>query len=148
MTLADDIAALRDADLFSGFSGDQLRLIAFTAERLTFADGDIVFEEGMISDGAYLVASGQLGLEAGGRQFGIAGPGSLLAETALISALPYRLTASATEVTDVLFIQRTQFIRLIEEYPAIAAEMDHRLRKSFSDLVSALNSVKTRLADF
>lgn len=148
MALADDIAALRNADLFSGFSEDQLRLIAFTASRKAFSGGSVLFEEGTVSDGAYLIASGQLSLEAGGRSLGIAGPGSLLAETALISALPYRLTATASQSAEVLLIQRAQFIRLVEEYPAIASEMDRRLRKSFEELVGALNSVKTRLSDF
>ena len=87
-------------------------------------------------------------LKRGGQSAGIAGPGSLLAETGLISPVPHRFTAKANAETAILFISREQFLRLVEEYPDIAEEMQRRLRKGFDEMVSALNAVKTRLSDF
>nr|WP_272213580.1 Crp/Fnr family transcriptional regulator [Marinicella sp. W31]MDC2879538.1 Crp/Fnr family transcriptional regulator [Marinicella sp. W31] len=148
MALSRDIEKLRRTELFSGFSDDQLRLIAFTVTRLSADQGDVLFEEDAESLGAYLVESGTLTLEAGGRSAGIAGPGSLLAEAALISAIPHRVSAVAAEPCALLLIRRDQFLRLIEEYPDIAVEMDSRLRRNFSEMVNALSAVKTRLSDF
>ena len=148
MALSDDIATLRRADLFSGFSAEQLRLIAFTIARRTLGEGEILFAEDEPSEGAYLLERGHLALEAAGRSAGIAGPGSLLAEAALISPVPHRLSARASEPSELIAIRREQFLRLIEEYPDIGEEMEHRLRQSFADMVGALNAVKTRLADF
>ncbi|TNB48787.1 Crp/Fnr family transcriptional regulator [Martelella lutilitoris] len=148
MALSRDIETIRRTELFSGFSVDQLRLIAFTVTRLSCETGQMLFEEDAESLGAYLVESGTLTLEAGGRSAGIAGAGSLLAEAALISSVPHRVRAIAAEPADILLIRRDQFLRLIEEYPDIASEMDRRLRRNFAEMVSALSAVKTRLSDF
>ncbi|MAM10602.1 MAG: protein kinase [Rhizobiaceae bacterium] len=148
MALSRDIETIRRAGLFSGFSVDQLRLIAFTVTRLSCEAGETLFEEDADSLGAYLVESGTLTLEAAGRSAGIAGAGSLLAEAALISPVPHRVAAIAAEPAEILLIRRDQFLRLIEEYPDIATEMDRRLRRNFSEMVSALSAVKTRLSDF
>ncbi|WP_045679294.1 Crp/Fnr family transcriptional regulator [Martelella endophytica] len=148
MALSRDIETLRRTELFSGFSDEQLRLIAFTVTRLKVEAGELLCAEDGESEGAFLIETGTLSLEAGGRSAGIAGPGSLLAEAALISPVPYRFSAAAREAAEILFIRRDQFLRLVAEYPAIATEMDRRLRKSFSEMVSALDAVKTRLADF
>lgn len=148
MALAQDIAALREADLFSGFSDEQLRLIAFTSTSQVYPQDSLVFEEGAPGEGAYLVVRGRLALESSRNSLGVAGPGSLLAEVALLSDIPHRFTAYAVDASDILFIRREQFRKLIEEYPDIAAEMDRRMRANFSELVSALNAVKTRLSDF
>ncbi|PRX09333.1 UNVERIFIED_ORG: Cyclic nucleotide-binding domain-containing protein [Martelella mediterranea] len=148
MALSGDIETLRRTDLFSGFSDEQLRLIAFTVTRLSLQEGEMLFGEDADSLGAYLVESGTLTLEAAGRSAGIAGAGSLLAEAALISPVPHRVSAVASEPAAILLIRRDQFLRLIEEYPDIAQEMDRRLRRNFSEMVSALSAVKTRLSDF
>ncbi|MBB4120985.1 Crp/Fnr family transcriptional regulator [Martelella radicis] len=148
MALSRDIETIRRTELFSGFSVDQLRLIAFTVTRFARETGQVLFEEDAESLGAYLVADGTLQLEAGGRSAGIAGAGSLLAEAALISPVPHRVRAIAAEPADILLIRRDQFLRLIEEYPDIASEMDRRLRRNFAEMVSALSAVKTRLSDF
>lgn len=148
MALSDDIATLRRADLFAGFSADQLRLIAFTIARLSLEEGAVLFTEDEISEGAYLLESGHLTLEAADRSAGIAGPGSLLAEAALVSPVPHRLSARASAPSRIMLIRREQFLRLVEEYPDIGQEMEYRLHQSFSDMIGALNAVKTRLADF
>ncbi|AQZ50240.1 Crp/Fnr family transcriptional regulator [Martelella mediterranea] len=148
MALSDDIATLRRAELFSGLSAEQLRLIAFTIARLSLDAGDRLFDEDQDSAGAYMLESGHLDLEAGGRSAGIAGPGSLLTEAALISPVPHRFAARASAPSELLLIRREQFLRLIEEYPDIGREMENRLRQSFADMVSALGAVKTRLSDF
>ncbi len=45
MALTDDIMLLGQVPLFAGFSDDQLRLIAFGAERRRVAAGQTLFRE-------------------------------------------------------------------------------------------------------
>ncbi|WP_176085035.1 cyclic nucleotide-binding domain-containing protein [Martelella sp. HB161492] len=148
MALSRDIEVLRRTDLFSGFTGDQLLLVAFTARQIRLEPGELLLRENDISEGAYVVAEGKLSLEAGGQSCGIAGPGSVLAEVALVSPIAHRLTATADLRSEIFFISREAFIKLVGEYPDIGEAMDRRLRQGFAEMVSALDSVRTRLSDF
>ena len=67
MALTDDIMLLGQVPLFAGFSDDQLRLIAFGAERRRVAAGQTLFREHSPAECAFAVTSGHFELFSAGR---------------------------------------------------------------------------------
>jgi len=100
MALADDIELLAKVPLFAGLSSDQLRLIAFGAEHRPVGAGQALFRERSPAECAYVVARGTFELSSlarGGkpRVEGVAGPGVMLSELALVSMVERKFTAIA-----------------------------------------------------
>ncbi|WP_416064904.1 cyclic nucleotide-binding domain-containing protein [Rhizobium sp. ZK1] len=141
MSLSDDIHLLSQLPLFKDMNEDQLRLIAFGADRRVIAAGQILFRQGSPAESAYVITSGSLelsvtGSDGMGRTEAIAGPGALISELALITLVERKFTAIAREDTGIIRITRALFHRLIEEYPSAARIMENRIRDSIADLAA------------
>ncbi len=135
MALDDDIALLARQPLLSLMERDALRLVAFAAESRILRAGDVLFRVGEPSDGAVLVISGAVALDS--REDGqpaqeIVGPGALIGEMALFTAVARPVTAIAREPTQVMRLSRSVMRRVLAESPgsaeAVAAAISDRLR--------------------
>lgn len=148
MALADDIRVLAGAPVFSRLPEEALRLVAFGAVRRYLAEGEVLFQEGTPADSAYIVVSGRLGVLAadGSTTHEPAGPGSLISELALVSAVERKFTAIAERDCEVLGISRSLFRRLIEEYPQAGAIIEARIRENITRLASDAAALKARFA--
>jgi len=83
MSLSDDIHLLAQLPLFKDMNDDQLRLIAFGADRRVIAAGQMLFRQGSPAESAYVITSGSLELSVTGsdgmaRTEAIAGAGALI----------------------------------------------------------------------
>jgi CRP-like cAMP-binding protein len=151
MALSDDIRLLSGVPLFQGLDDDQLRLVAFGAERRSVAKGQELFREQSPAECAYVVARGRLDLYTLGRD-GIAdlarsvGPGTMLSELALVTMVERKFTAIAAEDGEVLRIPRTLFHRLLEEYPAVARILEQRIRDNLVGMAKAAAAMQGRFA--
>lgn len=149
MALADDIELLAKVPLFTGLSSDQLRLIAFGAEHRPVGAGQALFRERSPAECAYVVARGTFELSSlarGGkpRVEGVAGPGVMLSELALVSMVERKFTAIALEDADVIRITRALFHRLLEEYPEMAAVVEGRIRAAIASLIDGAAAMAHR----
>lgn len=142
MALDDDIRALSSVDLFEAFTHDQLRLMAFGAERMALAKNRELYREGESADCAYVVRSGKFALFTQGpdgrRTIRTVGPGAILGELALIAATK-RLTGAAAETdSEVIRLNRSLFHRILEEYPDLALALHERIAAQLSELISQI----------
>lgn len=154
MSLNDDIALLARQPLLGLMDRDALRLLAFAAETRSLRAGDVLFRRGEGSDGAFLVISGAVALkrEDDGRPADeLVGPGALLGELALFTALERPVTAIAREPTQVMRLARSVMRRVLGESPdsaqAIAAAVAERLHVFNSELAAvgtALRAIDLR----
>jgi CRP-like cAMP-binding protein len=141
MALNDDMQLLSGLALFQGMSEDQLRLIAFGADRRTLTAGQMLFREGSPAESAYIVINGALELSVEDR-YGeahlqqVAGPGTLLSELALVTLVERKFTAVAREDTGIIRITRALFQRLIGEYPDTARIIETRIRNNIAELAA------------
>ena len=140
MALSDDIRLFSQLPLFQGMGEDQLRLIAFGADRRHMAAGQTLFRERSPAECAYVVASGSFELstvDAKGASHiqATVQPGTLLSELALVTLVERKYTAIALEDSDVIRISRALFHRLIEEYPEAARLIETRVRDNFNAMV-------------
>jgi CRP-like cAMP-binding protein len=142
MALTDDIRLLSQVPLFSELDGDQLRLIAFGAERRAIGSGQELFRERSPAEAAYIVAKGSFELYVSHREGGVrvektVGPGTLLSELALVTMVERKFTAIAVDDAEVLKISRALFQRLLEEYPQVGRLIEGRVRDNISNLAKA-----------
>jgi CRP-like cAMP-binding protein len=133
MALMDDVRDLTRNPTLRDLEPEALRLIAFSAETRILRAGDILFRQGDISDGGYVVISGSIALESDG-PVTIARAPMLLGDTALITETRRPATALAREPSSVLKISRSLFHRVLNEYPDSAV----RLRRSLANRLDRL----------
>lgn len=151
MALNDDIRLLSKLPLFQNMGEDQLRLIAFGADRRHISAGQTLFREKSPAECAYVVASGRFELSVlgdGGKPevAATATAGTLLSELALITLVERKYTAVATEESDVIRITRALFHRLIEEYPEAAQLIEARIRDNFVSMAKQAVSMLSRFS--
>jgi len=151
MTLEQDIELLSRVELLGRFNVEQLRLLAFGAQKRNLASGEILYRQGARTDCGYVVISGQIDITVNsGEQDTVLdtfGPGSLVGELALITETTRIVTALAREDTRLLRISRTIFRRVLEEFPELAIELHQRISKSVNDFVGQLERVERKLAN-
>ena len=58
MSLNEDVERLRKIPLFAKIEPSKLKLLAFTAQRLTFNANESLFHQGDIGDAAYIIIDG------------------------------------------------------------------------------------------
>jgi CRP-like cAMP-binding protein len=151
MALADDIRLLTQVTLFRELDDDQLRLIAFGAERRLVSAGQELFRDKSPAESAFIVAKGRLNLLTPDRNGEIkvdatVGPGTLLSELALVTMVERKFTAVAVEDCEVLKISRSLFHRLLEEYPQVGHLIENRIRDNIAGLARAANAMQHRFS--
>jgi CRP-like cAMP-binding protein len=138
MTIEDDIAFLERLPILRRLGGDGLRSLAIGAESYAIQTGQVLFTAGEAADGAYIVQRGSFNLKPDRPEEAdvVAGPGTLLGESALLAETRRPATATAREASTVLRISRAMFLKMLESYPDAA----QRLR----DLIASRSDQWTR----
>ncbi|MXN65144.1 cyclic nucleotide-binding domain-containing protein [Stappia sp. GBMRC 2046] len=144
MSLARDMNLLRQVPLLSDFPDDQLRLLAFSAENITYRDGQVIFREGERADGGYVIAAGEVSMERGQDErehLGTFGAGSLIGELALLVETRRPARAVASGDVELIRIRRALFKRMLQEFPEIAASLFEAHVDRFQKTTRALSRV-------
>jgi CRP-like cAMP-binding protein len=136
MSIEDDVALLERVPTLRLLGATALRMLAIGSEQRGFARGDVLFNSGDEADAGFVVQRGAFRIEDGAGAEVIAGPGALIGELALITAMPRPSTATAIEHSAVIRIARSLFQRVLESDPAAA----RRLRDEFANRTSQIAS--------
>jgi CRP-like cAMP-binding protein len=148
MALDDDIRILSGVRLFEGFTLEQLRLLAFGAEQISLPANRRLFREEDEADAGYVVISGVINLfredDTAKSPVGIAGPGSMIGELALIADTRRLTSAEATEDSELLRLSRKMFRRILDEYPDIAVVLYERIHRDFLRFVERIEALAPR----
>lgn len=150
MALNEDIDVLSAAGLFEQLSSEQLRLLAFGAERLRFNVGRKLYRQGDRADCGYVIAVGTVALT---RQSGGADPvviksvepGTVLGELALITETHWITGAQAQTDVEVLRINRSLFRRMLSEYPDTASAIRDQLKADLKAFVDDIARIEQKL---
>ena len=122
------LQAIRKAPLFSQLSGQQLRMLAFSARWSEVTAGTYIFRQNDTPDGAYLIYRGSVSLVArnpdGSENFVVTPPeGTLVGELGLIRNDPRRLDMRADSDTTLLQIDAEDFLSILETDAKTAAKL-------------------------
>lgn len=142
MSVRADAETFRSIPIFADCDAMHLQILAFSAARQAFEDGDIIIKEGIKGGAAFLILSGRADItsETSGR-IGQAGPGAMLGEVAMIGNSPYAITARASDQATTARIDRSLFMRVATEYPefgnTVFNALARKLDLSMGDLTLA-----------
>lgn len=136
MSIEDDVALLERVPTLRLLGTTALRMLAIGSEQRGFARGDVLFRVGDDADAGFIVQRGAFRVDDGAGAEVTAGPGALIGELALITAMPRPSTATAIEHSAVICVSRSLFQRVLESDPAAA----RRLRDEFANRTSQIAS--------
>jgi CRP-like cAMP-binding protein len=148
-TIEDDISFLDRISIFHQLGGAALRILAIGAEGHELPSGQALFTAGEAADCAYVVQRGSLSLSSGraGDTEVVAGPGTLLGESALLIETKRPATARAREDSAVLRISRSMFLRMLDGYPDAAQRLRGLFAARADQWASEMENVRAVLAD-
>jgi len=131
MSLQQEFELLRKIPMFANIEPAKLKLLAFTSERLSYADGDVLFRQGDPGDAAFLIIAGRADVtietDKGPLPVASLGDHDFVGEIAILCDVPRTATVTARSDLVALRINRDLFFRLIGEFPEIAKEIMREL---------------------
>ena len=152
MSLSEELEALRNIPMFANVEPTQLKLLAFTSQRLTFGAGQDLFRRGDVGDSAYIIISGEADVlvDKEGTEVAVdkAGKNEIVGEIAILCNVPRTATIRAVTELTALKIPKDLFFRLIAEFPdmgvQVMAELARRLHRTTQQLTEALAKLEDR----
>ena len=127
MSLEQEIELIRQFPIFSKIQPAMQKLLCFTAERLTYDAGQVMFNAGDPGDAAYIVIEGSVEISvptpAGPIVVNTLGRNEILGEIAIFGDVPRTATAKAISKLETLKISKELFIKVIRENPDAAIEL-------------------------
>jgi CRP/FNR family cyclic AMP-dependent transcriptional regulator len=127
MSLEQEVELIRQFPIFSKIQPAMQKLLCFSAERLTYDAGQVMFNAGDSADAAYIVIDGEIEISvptpAGPIIVNTLGKNEILGEIAIFGEVPRTATAKATSRAETLKISKDLFIKVIRENPDAAIEL-------------------------
>jgi CRP/FNR family transcriptional regulator, cyclic AMP receptor protein len=150
MSLKEEVEVLRNIPLFAKLEPAKIKLLAFTSERLTFQDGQPLFQQGDPGDAAYIIIDGEadvmLESPTGRIKLATLGRNAIIGEIAILCDVPRTATVVSKGATVTLKINKETFFRLITEFPQMSVdimrELGRRIEKTNEQLRQALANAK------
>jgi CRP/FNR family cyclic AMP-dependent transcriptional regulator len=143
---------LRRDKWFCSMSTEVLKSFSASSHLSTYPGGAVLFVEGQMPRGAFVLCSGKVKLSTTSREgkvliLKMAGPGEALGLSAVISGTCYELTAETAGPCQVNFIEREALMKMLEKYGELGMNSAQALSKEFQsayrdihDLVLARSS--------
>ena len=147
----------RQKTLFCRMSAETMREMNMIRQTALYPQGAVLFVEGEMPRGLFILCSGEAKLTAGSRQgesiiLRLAESGELLGLSSLIAALPYAATAETLTPSQVAFIPARKFQRFLRTHPdvalGVAEHLSMELHKSWEQarLLALAPSTRSKLA--
>ena len=146
MSIEDDVALLERVPTLRLLGTTALRMLAIGSEQRDFARGDVLFNAGDDADAGYIVQRGAFRIDDGAGAEIVVGPGALIGELALITAMRRPSTATALEDSSVIRIARSLFQRVLESDPAAARRLRDEFAKRTSQIASDILMAGAKLS--
>jgi len=127
MSLEQEVELIRQFPIFSKIQPAMQKLLCFSADRLTFAAGQVIFNAGDTGDSAYVIIDGTVEISvptpSGPIVINEMSKNDLLGEIAIVGEVPRTATAKAITKLETLKISKELFMKIIRENPDAAAEL-------------------------
>ncbi len=150
MSIKEEVDILRNIPLFAKLEPAKLKLLAFTSERLNFAPGQPLFNQGDPGDAAYVIIDGEADVlvdtAAGKTRVAALSRNAIVGEIAILCDVPRTATVVAKSPLTVLRIAKDTFFRLVTEFPLMAVEIMRELALRVERMNAQLREVMSRKA--
>ena len=122
------------------------KLLCFSADRLTFAAGQVIFNAGDVGDSAYVIIDGSVEISvptpSGPIVINEMGKNDLLGEIAIVGEVPRTATAKALTKLETLKISKELFLKIVHENPDAAVELIRILAARLASTTSQLSRTR------
>jgi CRP-like cAMP-binding protein len=148
MQLDDAATILAHADFFEVCTQDERRLLAFASERKKFRPGSVIYESGEVPEGAHVLVSGTVSTTQNGAEdnpFIVHQQGAVLGAISLVVAKPRPVTVRAIDAVETLFVPRSAFMKLAQQYPDLAARAADRIRRDLTGYLGAIETIRPKM---
>ena len=150
MSIKEEVDILRNIPLFAKLEPAKLKLLTFTSERLNFAPGQPLFNQGDPGDAAYVIIDGEADVlvdtAAGKTRVAALSRNAIVGEIAILCDVPRTATVVAKSPLTVLRIAKDTFFRLVTEFPLMAVEIMRELALRVERMNAQLREVMSRKA--
>jgi CRP-like cAMP-binding protein len=148
MQLDDAATILADAEFFEICNEEQRRLLAFASERKRHSPGAVIYRAGEMPEGAHVLVSGTVTTTTEVENvvpYVTGQRGAVLGAMSLIVAKPRPVTVKPVDIVETLFVPRSAFLKLANQFPDLAQRAADRIRKDLSGYVGAMEKIKPRM---
>lgn len=136
--------ALRAVPLFRYLPDESMQQLVDTATLVGAPPGSILIEEGEVGDAFYVIVYGNLRVshDVNGRHLNLAllQPGDFFGEWSILTGAPRAATVSALTQSELVAIERSAFLRIMQLHPEIRDRIDLEAHNRF-DQRSCTDSV-------
>ena len=139
LTTVEKVLFLQEIDIFEYTSTEDLSHIAAITEESELQKDEIIFQEGDLPDAMYMVINGQVRMTRAGEEVMVAGAKDVFGTWALFDDDPRVLTATATEDTKLLRIDRNEFNDLLSDDVRIAKGIIRTVTRKLRELAGRVS---------
>lgn len=151
MSLEQEVELIRRIPIFSKIAPAKQKLLCFSSERLIYADGQVIFREGDVGDGCYVVIDGTVEIsvksKSGPLVLSMMGRNELIGEIAVFAEVPRTATATPRSRVEVLKISKELFSSVIRENPHAAVELIRILAVRLAENAKLLTKLSDQVQD-
>ena len=146
MSLEQEVELIRQFPIFSKIQPAMQKLLCFSADRLKFDAGQVIFNAGDVGDSAYVIIDGTVEISvptpSGPIVINNMGKNDLLGEIAIVGEVPRTATAKALTKLETLKISKELFVKIIHENPDAAIELIRILAARLASTTSQLTRTR------
>jgi CRP/FNR family transcriptional regulator, cyclic AMP receptor protein len=147
MSLEQEVELIRQFPIFSKIQPAMQKLLCFSAERLTYDAGQVMFNAGDSADAAYVVIDGTVEISvptpSGPIVINTMTKNEILGEIAIVGDVPRTATAKAVTKLETLKISKELFIKIIRENPDAAIELIKILASRLASTTNQLTRTRS-----
>ncbi len=147
MSIEQEVEILRKIPLFANVEPAKLKLMCFASERITFKQGQSLFEQGDVGDSAYIIIEGSADVivtTEGPMVVAQLGKNDIVGEIAILVDIPRTATVTATSELTTLKVTKDLFFRMVSDFPEMGVEIMRVLAQRLESTTAAL--LKARAA--
>ncbi len=145
MSVRAEAETFRQVAIFRGCDSVPLQIMAFAAERQEFSIGEDIIAQGKKARAAFFILNGLVTLRANDQDIGMAEPGALLGEVAMIGSGTYSLSGTARDIVSTARISHELFLKVAKEYPEFGAMVLRNLSDKLEASVRDFDTVRVLL---
>jgi CRP-like cAMP-binding protein len=139
LTTIEKVLFLQDIDIFEFTTTEDLSYIAAITEEVEYEADSVIFKEEEISDSMYVVVEGKVKLTRDGQDVMIADKKDVFGTWALFDDEPRIVTATAIANTQLLRIDKEEFVDLLADHVAITQSILKTMAKRLRNLMRRIS---------
>ena len=147
MSLEQEVELIRQFPIFAKIQPAMQKLLCFSAERLNYDSGQIMFNAGDPGDAAYIIIAGEVEISvptpSGPIIVNTLHKNEILGEIAIFGEMPRTATAKAQTKLETLKISKDLFIKIIRENPDAAIELIKMLASRLANTTTQLTRTRS-----